>query len=75
MKRAPHCPYCGQEKQFSCRCDYGKIMKIKMEPTEREQGLYHKKYCPKCGKTSTDVQCKHCQYSFSQEDFWYKNSW
>jgi len=67
------CPYCGKEKKFACSCEYGKLMKMKMEPNDKQKGFFHKRYCPKCGNPSTGLTCGHCQFSFSEEDFWSTN--
>ncbi|MCB1145260.1 MAG: hypothetical protein KDK41_05515 [Leptospiraceae bacterium] len=75
MRRLPNCPYCGKEKQFACTCEYGKIMKMKMDPSERDQDFYKKRYCPKCGSSASEMTCKKCNFSFSAEDFWHKKGW
>ncbi len=71
----PYCPYCGEEKRFSCRCGYGKIMKLRMDPNEKEMGFYHKRFCPKCGNKTTADTCKECGLTFSESDFWMKTLW
>lgn len=75
MRRAKYCPYCGEEKQFGCRCDYGHLMKAKMEPNELQQDFFHKRYCPKCGSNSTHDQCRQCGFNFTNEDFWTIRLW
>ncbi|MDH5716709.1 MAG: hypothetical protein OEZ22_03610 [Spirochaetia bacterium] len=75
MRGYKHCPYCGKEKKFDCRCEYGQVMKIKMDPNEKQKGLFHKKYCPKCGKNCTVTTCSSCNISFSNEDFWISRLW
>ncbi|MDH4261992.1 MAG: hypothetical protein OEV78_02995 [Spirochaetia bacterium] len=75
MKQLPVCPNCGKEKKFGCSCEYGSLMKVKMEPTEKQKGFFHKKFCPKCGASSNEMHCKKCGFSFSLEDFWIAKFW
>jgi len=75
MKHLKYCPYCGKEKKFDCQCEYGSLMKIAMEPSEKQQGLFHKKFCPHCASSSYDMSCKKCGFSFSAEDFWIVRFW
>ncbi len=75
MRGLKYCPYCGKEKRFECQCEYGKLMKMKMEPNERQKDFFFKKYCPKCGASCTQMTCKQCGLSFSEEDFWNIKSW
>jgi len=75
MRHYQFCPYCGKEKKFDCQCEYGQIMKIKMDASEKQINFFHKKYCPKCQKNSTEPTCSGCGLTFSNEDFWVKNLW
>lgn len=75
MKNLVFCPYCSKEKKFDCQCEYGKLMKIAMEPNEKQRGLFHKKFCPHCQAPSTQMKCAKCGFSFSEEDFWIPKFW
>jgi hypothetical protein len=75
MQRMSYCPYCGKEKKFECSCEYGSVMKVHMEPNEKQKGLFHKKYCPKCGASATVMTCSKCGFNFSEGDFWIPKFW
>lgn len=75
MRGLKYCSYCGKEKRFDCKCEYGKLMKMKMEPNERQEDFFRKRYCPKCGGSAKSMQCKHCGFSFSEQDFWVVRLW
>eukprot|EP00494_Astrolonche_serrata_P009132 UN09182 len=69
MRGLDYCPQCGKGKRFDCQCEYGKIMKMKMEPSDRQKDFFRKKYCPKCASTSSSLKCKNCGFLFQKKIF------